>query len=563
VGALYGILGAADHAELRALGDRLAHRGREAAEWSPGRDLHLGIRGTRRVVDVQEHGPVAFQGAIDNRGEIARLLRRHDGDAVGPAQDAGLVFELVDSLGIEGMARLAGQFAVAIWHGPERRLLLARDRMGGAPLYFTATRDRLAFASEYKALLALEGVAADPDLDQLQVVLAGGWVSPGHSCLRGIFSVAPGSALEVRAGRLSSRRYWSLASDATAARGFVPLRDALIEALKPQVVGCGRIGVALSGGLGSVLVADGARAVAEGREIHTIATGYGPDDPALAEEARTARAVGSRHHTVILDPADVDALLPWMVWHLEEPSGGIDVGYLFAGAREAARHVTVAVTGIGLGELMGAAGAGRLAGLPLGDLLRRPLSALRAAYHRGGDFPGARIRGAARPLPLAGARSDALERLRMQASIERLFTGLGIRLAGPGTDPLFVSTALSLPGTPGPAALGGGFTRGDRSPHQIRMSDALDRMAVELLSPGSVRERGFFEPAYLAALLRRSRGQPYGEERARRIWSLLLVEIWAREFLDRRGAPPERPAPPIRLLDTAGAPRSTATSGAT
>src|SRR5688572_6259595 len=157
VGALYGILGAADHAELGVLGNRLAHRGREAAEWSPGRDLHLGIRGARRLVDVQEHGPVAFEGVIDNRGEIAGLLRRRDGDAVGPAQDAGLVFELVDSLGAEGLARLAGQFAVAIWHGPERRLLLARDPMGGAPLYFTTTRDRLVFASEYKALLALDG----------------------------------------------------------------------------------------------------------------------------------------------------------------------------------------------------------------------------------------------------------------------------------------------------------------------------------------------------------------------------------------------------------------------
>jgi hypothetical protein len=545
------------------LGSRLAHRGREAAEWSPGRDLHLGIRGARRIVDVQEHGPVAFEGAIDNRGEIAGLLRRRDGDAVGPAHDAGLVFELVDSLGAEGLARLAGQFAVAIWHGPERRLLLARDPMGGAPLYFTSTHDRLVFASEYKALLALDGVSVHPDIDQLQMVHASGWVRPGHSCMRGIYSVAPGCVLEVRAGRLSSRRYWNPTSHPMAARGSSALRDALITALRPQVVGCGRIGVVLSGGLGSVLVADGARAVAEGREIHTIATGYGPNDPALAEEARTARAIGSRHHTVILDPEDLDSLLPWMVWHLEEPSGGIEVGYLFAGAREAARHVTLAVTGAGLGELMGAAGTGRLAGSALGDLLRKPLSALKAVYHRGGGFPSARIRGAA-PLPsLAGAAVDALQRLRMQASIERLFSGVGIRLVGPSTDPIFVGTALALPGAPGPVALGGGFTRGDRLHHQARTADALDRMAVELLSPGAVRERGFFEPAYLAALLRRLRGQPYSEERAGRIWSMLLIEIWAREFLDRRGAPPERPAPPIRLLDTTGAPRTTAASGAT
>ena len=562
MGALYGILGAADHTELRVLGNRLAHRGREAAEWSPGRDLHLGIRGSRRIVDVQEHGPVAFEGAIDNRSEIAGLLGRRDRDAVGPAQDAGLVFELVDSLGAEGLARLAGQFAVAMWHGPERRLLLARDPMGGAPLYFTTTRDRLAFASEYKALLALDGVTADPDLDQLQVAHAGGWVRPGHSCLRGIFPVAPGAVLEVRAGRMSSRTYWEPGSHPTAARGSDALRGALITALRPKVVGSGRIGVDLSGGLGSLLVAEGARAVAEGREIHTITTGYGPDDPVLAEGARTARAVGSRHHTVILDPGDIESLLPWMVWHLEEPSGGIEVGFMFAGAREAARHVTVAVTGAGLGELMGAAGTGRLTRLPLGDLLRRPLSALRAAYHRGGGFPAAQIRGAA-PLPsLAGPASGTLQRLRMQTSIERLFTGVGIRLVGPCTDPVFVGTALALPGAPGPAAPGGGVTRADRLHHQVRMADALDRMAVELLSPGAVRERGFFEPAYLAALLRRSRGQAYGEERAGRIWSLLLVEIWAREFLDRRGAPPERPAPPIRLLDAAGAPRSAATSGA-
>jgi hypothetical protein len=66
----------------------------------------------------------------------------------------------------------------------------------------------------------------------------------------------------------------------------------------------------------------------------------------------------------------------------------------------------------------------------------------------------------------------------------------------------------------------------------------------------------------VAALLRRSRGQPYAEERARRIWSLLLVELWARAFLDRHGAPPERPAPPVRLLDAADAPQARATSGA-
>jgi asparagine synthetase B (glutamine-hydrolysing) len=575
VGALYGILGAADHTELRALGDRLAHRGREAAEWSPSRDLRLGIRGTRRIVDVQEHGPVAFEGAIDNRGEIAGLLRRRDADAVGAAQDAGLVFELVDSFGVEAIDRLAGQFAVAVWHGPERRLLLARDRLGGAPLYFIATPERFAFASEYKALLALDGVVASPDLDQLQVVHAAGWVSPGYSCLRGVFSVPPGCSLEVRAGRMSSRRYWTLAPAPSGARGSMPLLDSLAAALRPQVAGCGRIGVALGGGLDSALVADGASTVAEGRELHTIATGYGPGDPTLAEAARTARAVGSRHHTVVLDPADLDSLLPWAVWHLEEPAGGSEVAYLFAGAREAARHVTLVVSGLGIAELVGSPRAGRLTEVALGRLLRRPLTelqdyaersvppaslggrALKAAYYRGRDFPAARVRGAAPLPPVADAPREALRRLRMQSSVERLFAGAGLRLAGPCADPRFVETVLSLVGGRASLALSG-TARGDRFSDRIAMADTLDRMAVELISPGAVRERGFFEPSYVTALLRRGRGQAYGEERARRIWSLLLVELWARTFLDRRGAPPERPAPPVRLLDDTGASRSPA-----
>jgi asparagine synthase (glutamine-hydrolysing) len=612
VGALYGILGAADHTEVRALGDRLAHRGREAAEWRPGRDLHLGIRGARRIVDVQEHGPVAFEGAIDNRAEIARLLRRRDAEAVGPAEDAGLVFELIDSLGPEGLARLAGQFAIAFWHGPERRLLLARDRTGYAPLYFTAAGDRFAFASEYKALLALDGVVARPNRDALQVVHATGWASPGLTCLEGIFPVAPGSCLDVRAGGISSRRYWeisvrgALGSESDHASR---LRDSLLGALGRQVTGYGRIGISLSGGLDSALVAAGARGVAEGREIHTFSAGYGPDDHGLANAARVARALGTRHHAVVLDPQDLGALLPWMVWHLEEPVGGEEAGYLFAAAREAARHVTLVLTGFGFDGLFGGLARHRLAHLALTyPALRRPLGelydhayrgvppaslggrALRAAYYRGREVPAARLRGAA-PLPpvpgfLGGGDqplSEFLGRdlmaLPYQSSFERLYAGAGIRLGAPHTDPEFVETAFSIPDrlkVPRddrksilrktcarmlPVSFAAEGKTGDRIAHELRWSDALDRMAVELLSPGAVLDRGLFEPAYVTELFRRARGQPYGAERSRRIWSLLLTEIWARCFLDRAGSAPEHAPPAVRRLAEASQ-RLGAVSGA-
>jgi asparagine synthase (glutamine-hydrolysing) len=566
VGALYGILGGTNHAELRALGDRLAHRGREAAEWSPGRDIHLGIRGPRRIVDVQEHGPVAFEGAIDNRNEIARLLRRRDGDAVGPAHDGFLAFELVESIGPEGLDRLAGQFAIACWHGPDRRLLLARDRIGCAPLYFTIAGDRLAFASEYKALLALDGVVPRPDLEALQIVLGTGWARPGHTCVQGIFPVAPGSCLEARPGRISSRRYCEIEPAGSRDTDHPSqLGDSLLGALERQAAGYGRIGLGLNGGPQSAPLAQAVRAVAWGREIHTISAGCGADDRALLEAARVAREIGARHHSVLLQSEDLETLLPWLVWHLEQPAGDEEIAYLFAAAREAARQVAMIVSDFGLGGFLPGQGGHRLTELARSHpVLRRLLSpvslagrALKTAYYRRRDFPAPRVRGA-RPLPSStGSANLSLKVPPPQGAIERLYSGAGLRLATPCTDPAFLRTALANPGLPFVPPRGGG----NRLAQQLRMSDALDRLAVELLSPATVRDRGFFEPAYVTSLLQRTRGRPYGEERSRRIWSLLLTELWARAFLDHGGAAPEHPLPPLRPLGDIAAP-ATPASGA-
>ncbi len=526
MGALYGILGEASPAELRALGDRLVHRGREAAEWSPGRGVHLGFRGPRRIVDVLEHGPVAFEGAIDNREEIARVLRRRAGDPAGLAHDGSLVFELIDAIGPEALSLLSGPFAVACWNGSARRLLLARDRVGHAPLYYAVDRERVVFASEYKALLALDGIHAVPDLDILQRIQLGGWSPPGQTCLRGILAVPPGTYLEVRRGTLSSRPYCELPRlrehVEVGAEASEPL---LLAALERQVAGSGRIGVSLGGTPECALLGRAVRTVAGEREIHAIGIGSAPDDPGLRSSAELARSFGARHHGVVLDPEDLDALLPWLVWHLEEPAGDDEIARQLTTAREAARQVTVITTSFGLAGL-----AGPSRGPALRERLRRWTSQL-----RGQDAQPPRIRGAALQGPPAGG--DAWQ--SAHCSIERLYAGAGVRLAAAATDPTFLHAAHG--------ELGFGRRRPARArPEQLQVSDALDRMAVELLSPGSVRERGLFEPEEVARVLRRGRGRPYDEGGLRRVWTLLLTEVWARSFLDQRGAPPPRPLPPLR-----------------
>ena len=111
-----------------------------------------------------------------------------------------LAGELWESLGEEGLARIAGQFALALWDSRNRRVVLARDRVGYAPLYFALDGDRLIFASEYKALLAIPSIPAVANRAALQAIHNTKWVLPGFTCIQDVHPVAPGTLVEVREG---------------------------------------------------------------------------------------------------------------------------------------------------------------------------------------------------------------------------------------------------------------------------------------------------------------------------------------------------------------------------
>lgn len=603
MGAVYGILGPAGADELRAMGDRLAHRGPEAADWEPAAGIRLGVRGTAAALARQRGAHLVFDGAIDNRHELwGRLGRR--GDRVDPAGDAELAAELWAKHGDEGLALIAGQFALALWDAAGRRLVLARDRIGYAPLYFALAGERLVFASEYKALLALPSIPARPDRASLQTIHNTKWVRPGATCLEGIHPVAPGTLLEVRDGGLASRRYWDIpvqVAPGDDASHAARLRESFLETLRMQLEPYQRVGISLSGGLDSAVVAAGVRAVAGGREVHTFSAGYGADDRELVNAGTVARELGTIHHPVVLDPGDLPGLLPWMVWHLEEPIGREDIAYLFVAAREAARSVDLVVTGFGFDGLFAGLPRHRLVDLGLKfPMFRRPLEeffdytyrsveprtlggrALKSAYFRGREYPVPQLRGTPPLPPFPGfprggdqPLTNFLKRgflvLPYQHPIERLYAGTGLRMNAQHTNPGFLATAFSIPdrlkihgrtqkyilrraceGLISPSILATGKSF-NRLKHDTQMSEVLDRMADELLSPAGVNARELFDPEYIARLRRRPAGKPYSQERAYRLWSLLLTEMWARLYLDRRGAPPAQALPPVRRLESGAA----------
>ena len=598
MGAVYGILGGADGGELPAMSARLEHRGPESADWSPASGLRLGVRGSSAAVSRQRNGVIVFDGAIDNRGELARSLGHAPGSA-DPSGDAALAVALWEAYGDEGVGRIAGQFAFALWDARARRLVLARDRVGYAPLYFAQAGERLIFASEYKALLAVPAIPARANRAALQAIHNTKWVLPGVTCLQGIHPVAPGTAMEVREGGGASRRYWDIpvrAADRDEAGHAARLRESFLETLRRQTESYDRIGVSLSGGLDSAVVAAGVRAVAGSREVHTFSAGYGEDDRELVNAATVARELGTTHHPVALDPDDLPDLLPWMVWHLEEPIGREDIAYLYVAAREASRFVDLIVTGFGFDGLFAGLPRHRLVDLGMKHpAFRRPLEeffdytyrsveprtlagrALKKAYFRGREFPAPQLLGTPPLAPFSGfprngdqPLTNFLKRgflvLPYQHAVERLYAGVGVRMNAQHTDPDFLATAFSIPdrlkihgrtqkyilrraceGLLPPSILATGKSF-NRLKHDTRMSELLDRLADDLLSEGALAHRGLFDPGYVARLRRRSAGRPYSQERAYRLWSLLLTEVWARLFLDQRGAAPGHPLPPVRHL---------------
>ena len=300
---------------------------------------------------------VVFNGEIYNYRELRGELERR-GHQFRTQSDTEVVLHAFLEWDKDCFSRLHGMFAVAVWIESERRLVLARDRMGIKPLYLHRRGGDLYFGSELKAILAHPEVERRIDLTGLSHYLSLNWVPCPYTLVEGISKLPPGHWLEWRDGRETSGAYWTLR--------FAPRRawrldeakeelDALLRrAVKEHLISDVPLGIWASGGIDSSTILHYA-AQATSAQLKTFSVSFRGRS---FDESRyfrlAARTYSTDHHEFDLNPgADLAETIERMAWHSDEPSadaGALPVWFLSQMCR---RHVTVALSGEGADELFG------------------------------------------------------------------------------------------------------------------------------------------------------------------------------------------------------------------
>ncbi len=356
-----------DEAALRAMGDAVAHRGPDDA----GEFVAAGVAlASRRlaILDLSPNGRmpmsspdgqvvVVFNGEIYNHVELREEMKRR-GVRFRSTGDTEVLLQLYLKDGPDFLRRLVGMFAIALWDGRRRTLLLARDRLGVKPVVYRLAADGLRFASEIAGLLAEPGFSPEPDPEAVHHFLALRFIPGPDTAFASIRQVPPAHVLFYENGRARLERYWSLPEQA-ATPPPRPLREVeeryralMDDAVRVRLRSDVPVALLLSGGIDSTAVAYHIRRNHAGR-FRAFTVGFSESDYSELGRARAAAdRFGVALEEIDLRESAVDAL-PDIVRHLQAPFGDPSIVPCWLLARAVSRNVRVALVGDGGDESFG------------------------------------------------------------------------------------------------------------------------------------------------------------------------------------------------------------------
>lgn len=341
----------------------MSHRGPDSSGiWTDGRCylagfVRLAIRDTSSAADQPMLSPcgnyvISFNGEIYNPGHFIPALERQ-GVVLQTTSDTEVLLQSLIHLGTDPVLDQAdGIFAFAFYDLRQQRLTLARDRAGIKPLYYSRTKDRILYSSQYDHLINHPANRdCSVDAGALRSYLQLGYVPAGAGLIANTELVAPGSCIVLDpAGELRRKRYYDFPATIQPACSKVSVGQVLSDSVRSQLVSDVPLGTFMSGGVDSPLVSLFAKRHYPAIKSFTI----GVDDPVHDERipaATYARLIGTQHHVRTITEADLLHLIADNTRAYSEPFAdfsSLPTLLLSAFVRD---KITVALSGDGGDEL--------------------------------------------------------------------------------------------------------------------------------------------------------------------------------------------------------------------
>lgn len=369
----------------QAMCDVIVHRGPDGQGMLVDGPLAMGMR-RLSIIDLaggqqpiaNEDGTISViqNGEIYNFQSIRQDLEKR-GHRFKTNSDTEAIVHLYEEYGTRCVEHLRGMFALAIWDAPRRRLIVARDRLGIKPLYYSVGNGRLLFGSELKSLLA---VGLDREIDQqaLHDYLSLTYVPAPATIFKAARKLMPGSMLIAERGNVRIERWWNLSFEPDEKRFHSEpeiveaVRERVEDAVRSHLVSDVPLGVFLSGGVDSQTLVACMRKFHTGA-LKTFSIGFAEKSFSELDRAReAAKHFGTEHHELIVTP-DTATMVPDLVSAFDEPYADSSAIPVLCVARLARQSVTVALTGEGGDEVF--AGYKTYAATRLAGLYRRAVPA--------------------------------------------------------------------------------------------------------------------------------------------------------------------------------------------
>jgi asparagine synthase (glutamine-hydrolysing) len=537
-----------------------------------------------KILDLSEHAQqpmidselglgIVFNGCIYNFRDL-RVQLRALGYRFFSDGDTEVILKAYAAWGIECVDRFYGMFAFAIWERDSGRLILARDRFGIKPLYYTESPHSLRFASTLPALLAGGDIDTDIDAVALHHYMSFHAVVPApHTIIKGVRKLPPATVRVIDAdGRSRDHRFWRLHFGARPEEQRLTYEDwqeitldTLRRAVERRLVADVPVGVLLSGGLDSSLIV-GLLAEQGQRGLNTFSVGFESVDDEAGDEFQysdiIARHFDTDHHQIRVDSARLLPALQHCIQAMSEPMVSHDVIGFYLLSQEVSKHVKVVQSGQGADEVF----AGyhwypplRDSSDPLADYAEvffdRDHSEFAEAVHPrfvSDDFSRAFV---AQHFSAHGAQRPIDKALRLDTQImlvddpvkrvDNMTMAWGLEARVPFLDHELVELAARIPAEYKIASGGKGVIK--EAARSVIPNEVIDRpkgyfpvpalkyldgeyleFVRDALAHPAARERELFRDDYLNRLMDEPK-KHITPLRGSKVWQIALLEIWLQQ----------------------------------